>query len=529
MSEIRLSFLRRHWGRVTLSLIFLFILAWALAWISSGFSDVAGWGSFFAVLLLGAGILFGVWQTSQSPASPGWLAGLLVGAALLRLGIGVFWYLALPEWGYETEVQRAGYVMEDAFRRDRTAWELAVSDEPLWRAFSGYRQADQYGGLLFLSAGVYRYLGGSEHRPLLMVVLAAATSAAGVLLAWGFAWRVWGPRVARCAAWGLALYPEAVLLGSSQMREAFTVTLAAGAFFGLAGYLQGRRWGLYWLGGTLALGLLLSPPFTGLLIGALAVAALWLGGRRMLHHGWVWALLLVLTVLVMTGVWLGWRQLAPEGVSNPLALIGWWFKRTWIWQAYLTERASGWLQKIFDSSPEWLRLPLLLGYGIVQPFLPAALVADGAPLWRGVAIWRALGWTLLLPLLLYAPFKAWREGGRRSWERALSLIVWGVIVLAALRGGGDQWDNPRYRAAFAGLQLALGGWVLVSSRKATDPWLRRAVVGLGLVLLWFLPWYLRRYTAFRWPVVDLFKTLGLGLVTAVLYLIWDWLGSQKEP
>jgi len=44
-------------------------------------------------------------------------------------------------------------------------------------------------------------------------------------------------------------------------------------------------------------------------------------------------------------------------------------------------------------------------------------------------------------------------------------------------------------------------------------------------LLWFVPWYLHRYTPLTWPVVDLFKTLGLGLATAVLVLLWDWARS----
>jgi hypothetical protein len=47
------------------------------------------------------------------------------------------------------------------------------------------------------------------------------------------------------------------------------------------------------------------------------------------------------------------------------------------------------------------------------------------------------------------------------------------------------------------------------------------------VLVWFLPWYLRRYTAFSWPVEDLFKTLGLGFTSAVLYWIWDWARENK--
>jgi hypothetical protein len=169
---------------------------------------------------------------------------------------------------------------------------------------------------------------------------------------------------------------------------------------------------------------------------------------------------------------------------------------------------------------------MLVLYGIVQPFLPAALIdVTGAPIWRLIAIWRAAGWTLLLPLLVYAPLRALRNG---NMERALSLGVWLVILVASFRGGGDAWDNPRYRLTFAGLQLALAAWAWAEQRRVPDPWLRRVLVGAGLVLLWFVPWYLRRYVHFTWAVVDLFKLLGLGLASAVLYWIGDVAGEAAK-
>jgi hypothetical protein len=179
----------------------------------------------------------------------------------------------------------------------------------------------------------------------------------------------------------------------------------------------------------------------------------------------------------------------------------------------------------------YLHSPLLMGYGVVQPFLPAALGdASGAAVWRLIAIWRAVGWTLILPFMVYAPLRAMRRidpRQRPGWSTSrlvlgLSLVVWIGILIAAYRGGGDQWDNPRYRAAFSGLQAVLVAWVLVAQRRRPDPWLRRAVVGIGFILLWFLPWYLRRYLFVPWPVDDVFKTLGLGFACAALFCLWDW-------
>ena len=59
----------------------------------------------------------------------------------------------------------------------------------------------------------------------------AAISALAVPFTWGFARRI-DDEVAKWAAWGMALYPEAILLGSSQMREALMMTFAAVAFYG---------------------------------------------------------------------------------------------------------------------------------------------------------------------------------------------------------------------------------------------------------------------------------------------------------
>jgi hypothetical protein len=47
------------------------------------------------------------------------------------------------------------------------------------------------------------------------------------------------------------------------------------------------------------------------------------------------------------------------------------------------------------------------------------------------------------------------------------------------------------------------------------------------MLAWFLPWYIRRYTPLEWPVVDLFKTIGLGLASAALLMFWDWVRGQS--
>jgi hypothetical protein len=60
----------------------------------------------------------------------------------------------------------------------------------------------------------------------------------------------------------------------------------------------------------------------------------------------------------------------------------------------------------------------------------------------------------------------------------------------------------------------------MEQRRTADPWLRRAMISVALILAWFVPWYLQRYL--QLPVGDLFKTFGLGVASAVLYIMWDW-------
>ena len=482
-----------------------------LAWVSSGFQSVSGWGSFVVILLAAAGVSWLSFQLLKKEDFPRWLVWLVIGAAALRLALGAFWFAALPEWGYPNEIQQAGYVMFDPFLRDGKAWDLAQSDLPLSAAFQGYTSHDQYGGLLYISALIYRTLGGSEHLPLQVVAFGAIISGLAVLFAWGFARRLWGAQVAALAAWGIAFYPEAVFLGSSQMREAFTIPLGAALAYLLVRWWQDRRpVDLAWFG--------LLALITGLI---------------------TWAYLILLGVvlgLLLLGLWLEQhvpikltlkRSLLAAGLGA-LAIVA----ASYLWniltrmsafQGYLTERASGMMQAVYDRLPEFLHVPFMVGYGVVRPLLPAVLIEHGeSALWRWVGIMRSAGWTVLLVLLVYTSFQVIRKG---AWFKSAGMLVWGnwlMVLVASFRAGGDMWDNPRYRAGFAAFQLALVGWALVQQRADRDPLLRRiivaAVLGFGVLILWYLP----RYTAVPWSSGRIENWLAAGVLIGGLYWLWDW-------
>ncbi|MBN2547553.1 MAG: glycosyltransferase family 39 protein [Anaerolineales bacterium] len=525
------------WKPLALILGTSILLAFLLAWISTG--SIYSVLPFLVITLLSGLMLWGAWGLFGKEQLPGWLGYLLVGAVLLRLAAGVVWYVALPGWGHDSQAEKAGYIMADAAERDQEAWKLAQSDQPLWSAFRNNRSADQYGGMLFISALVYRYLGGQAHLPLQMVVISAAFSSLAVLFTWGLARRAWSAPTARLAAWGMALYPEVVLLGSSQMREAFLVPLTAAAFYGLLRYRQNNeRAGLVWGVAAVLLCLAFSPPIAILLLALLAITTLAMAGsfKDLLRQRWFWPVAIALLLIVLAGVWLALKQFAPARMNNPLEMISWWLRKSADLQAYLSQHASGWMQKIFRSTPEWMHLPLLVTYGVLQPFLPAALVAGShAPAWPWIVAWRSIGWTVLLVFLIYALILAFLEKSKDQnpfgprFARLTSLTVWVVVLLASFRGGADMWDNPRYRASFAGLQIALAAWAWIEHRRQADPWLRRVLVGVALILAWFMPWYLRRYTGLEWPVVDLFKTLGLGFASTILFILWDWARVDPLP
>lgn len=506
-------------------------LSLLLAWFSSGFEGIQFWSQFLPVVLVGAGILLFAWlgvKADRSFEVPIWLGWLILGAALLRILIGAIWFVGLPEWGYGSDVEQAGYIMADAHARDIPAWELAQTTEPLWKSLPDYRKADQYGGMLFLSALVYRYLGGDPHQPLQMIVLAASVSSLAILFTWAFAMRVWGDKVARVAAWIIAIFPDAIILGGSQMREAFLMTLVATSLYGLARFRQDRSWsGLAWLVLGLLFMLPFSPPITGIFIIATLLLALTFEGWNLFRQPRFWIIIGGIAIVAGVGIYLAWGRIAPEGINDPVSLVIWWFQQSARWQAHFVKRSSTVIRKIFKITPDWSHVLILMFYGILQPFLPAAILDQGIQVWKGIAIWRSIGWTLMLPFLLVAPLFVWgrREGKRLAF--VLTIIVWIGILIASLRSGGDLWDNPRYRLIFISMQAVLVAWVWFEQRRSKNPWLARMAIALAIFLAWFVPWYLQRNEFISWPIEDVFKTLGIGLASVILVFLWTFVRGKS--
>jgi 4-amino-4-deoxy-L-arabinose transferase-like glycosyltransferase len=445
-------------------------------------------------------------------------------AFLLRLGLGVFAYYALPLWGYDTPPQQAGYLFLDAYRRDTQARELALSSAPLAQALDEKFASDQYGGLLWLSALVYRYL---HPHPLGMVTLAALVGAWGGWFVYQIGKRLGEEKIARFAALLHLFYPDSVLLGAAQMREPFLMTLLAMTFYAALVLFSASpaRSAWFWLGLGLAGLFLLSPGFVALALLGAGGWAFW-GGRKISWQVGAAGLGIFLLALLLLS--LSWQNLVTMKGGGFLGVLGSWARETTKWNALTLKGSSGIVQVMFESLPRSLVLPFVTVYGILQPVLPAALIEPGIPLWQSLGILRALGWYALLPLLGFAPFALASHPQRRQWLW-LAGITWGWVILASARGGGDQWDNPRYRIiALVWMALLAAQAFYALPHSPARRWLWRIVAVLAIIVLVFSHWYSWRYWGIGYNL-GIRNTVGLALALSALLVGADWLRERTRP
>jgi hypothetical protein len=446
-------------------------------------------------------------------------------AFALRLAFGVFAYHALPVLGHDSQTQQAGYLFYDAARRDAAAWGLAKSDLPLSEAFSGKYESDQYGGLLALSALVYRIIPSDTHQPLWVVTLAALAGGLGVVFAVLAAGQALGESASRRVGWIMALLPESILLGASQMREPFIILFLAMGFYGTLVWRKTPKQAAI-LGGLALLGLLtVSPGFAALLV-FVSLGWLFLDGRRVpLKFILVGLGILALALVALA---LSWQGLVSMR-SGPLGIFGDWARETVRWNQYVLGRSSGIVQLLFEALPPFLHLPFVAIYGILQPVLPAALIEQPAlPFWQVVGGLRAGGWYALLPILAYAPFAAWNlpdPRQRRQWLW-ISAVVWVWIVIAALRGGGDQWDNPRYRIILLVWMAMLAAMTCEQLKITRDRWFLRILAVEAVILVVFTHWYAFRYLGIGFNL-GIRNTLALAIGLSVLLVVGDWVREKK--
>jgi hypothetical protein len=244
-----------------------------------------------------------------------------------------------------------------------------------------------------------------------------------------------------------------------------------------------------------------------------------------------WKGILAVAAVFMVGLFLLSSSLNRSGefdATSPLHVINDWMKIAVRMNVYEIESGSGWVQKIFDEGPSWIRLPFIAIYGVAQPVLPATVIHPTKLIWTIIGFLRGLGWYVLLPLLILSFVAATGSRSRRiRAERSRSIILWLSllvvlwVLLAALRGGADLYDNPRYRTILFMWQAVLAGYVWVWWRETRNAWFTRVVLMEVLFLLVFTQWYASRY--YHWGgqlSFPIMIALILGLWGIVLGIGW---------
>jgi hypothetical protein len=447
-------------------------------------------------------------------------------AFALRFAGGVATYLALPINGFEDADDTAGYVYTDAHRRDLQAWNLATSDRPILDAFNKKFAYDQYGGLLAFSAFVYRYMSPDAHRPLMLVLLSAFVAALGLPFAWKAVVHEWGEKVAVTFAWIYALYPESVLLGGSSMRESYLLLFSACVLWGFVNWhalnktsdkhlFEARS--LTWLIFGIV-GMLLVSPVVALVTLVLFAGWIYFTSEHSLPP---WRGVLVIAVVFVLGFLVLASSLDRGTLTGgtPLSVVNKFLREaTKLNLAHLIT-GSGWIQKLFNEIPEWMQIPFVLIYGLFQPVLPAAFVEPTTLTWRIIAIARAVGWYSLLPALIlsFGAAAGLGDAQKRNLLLWLGLNVWGWVLLTSLRGGADQWDNPRYRTIMFLWQAILAAHVWVWWRETRNLWVVRILAMEAVFLAFFGQWYATRYlqVGYQLPFGQLVAII-IGLWTAIL-------------
>ncbi len=520
-----------------------------LSFIQDG-SWLIGWLGFSFLFLLVLTLL----RLSTKWAEGGkTLAWIVVLAFALRFIGGVTTYLVLPINGYANdEDDRAGFIYTDAHRRDAQARDLASSEDSLFGAFNQSYAYDQYGGLLTMSAFVYRYISPDAHRPLMLVLISTFMAALGVPFLWKAIKQKWDINLALAACWIYALYPESILVGGSAMREPYLMAFSAFTLWGFVNFPymgldttarpnenQDSKPAAYstimkifdsrvWLAIGI-IGMLFVSPIVAL--ATLVILGGWVYFARAEKSPPWWGIASALLVFIL-GLFMLSSALNRNGEFNstsPLHVVSDWLKLAIQWDVYQLERGSGWVQKLFNEMPEWLRLPFVMAYGVFQPVLPAALVEPTTLTWRIIGILRAVGWYMLLPILIISFFMAWNlpNEERKLWLW-LSAAVWGWILFTALRGGGDQWDNPRYRAILFLWQALLAARVLIWQRETRSPWLWRVIAMEIIFVLFFGQWYASRYYYLGGQLPFAFMVLVILGLWGIIFLGGLWRDKTRQ-
>lgn len=485
------------WIEISISIIAGFILASLAAGLYGAEYFWQGLPGAFALSFISILLLFLAWRVADKSKAAGWI---MAAAFLLRLLLGLGLTAWLPQVGYDTPQQKAGYLFRDAFERDKESWGYNLSDESLWDVYWVGFDTDQYGGLLLIGAMVYRMFSPDLHRGAFLIVLSAFFAALAVPFLWKAIRHSWPEKIAMMTVLIYSFYPDSVLYSSSQMREPYVLAFSTIAFWAVQTWRDHRMRSLVSFLASAGLMMLISAKVS-------------------------------LFILVFLLVWFVLEHYPPQKRRTQfiflaalivgsflMVIFSWgWLKESMAWELLVSVQNSGWVQKIVtDLGSSW-QLPFLTGYGLVQPLLPAAIAEPSIVLWKTIAIVRAAGWYLILPFLGFGFFSIMLEkNSSKRWLllwTAIFMTIW--LLLSSARAGGDLWDNPRYRLMFLPWMGLFVSWALEMAKVNKNGWLLRWIVLIWSFVALISHWYVGRYTHW-YTAFDLKWYLGSFTLMSIL-------------
>lgn len=494
--------------RLATAIILGLVVSWVFYYFSGfNFNDVF-WGTWLLTSLLFL-MLINLYQKFGPTKFLSWVIGI---SLFLRLGLGLITTEHLLDWGYDQEPYQSGYLFKDAYSRDLQAWDLAKSDQPIWAAFSSDFFTDQYGGLLALSSFIYRLLTPSAHFQINIIFIVSMINVIGILfLAGGLQERDKNKElsiVSKIIILIFAFYPEGILFSASQMREPILLGLSGFLFW----IVHKQNFNIWWRFGLFSI-ISLLLIMVSLKIGIFIIFSFFIW---MLFQSYKNQIMIFRSKIIIIPIIL-------------FAIIAFYFSYNWIleagkWDAILLEQNSGFVQYIVSIIGVRYRLLFASLYGLFQPVLPAALIEPSKIFWKILNSLRAFGWYLFIPTLVYGLVYYFRLKEKKEKYQFLFLWLLSVfwIYLSSIRAGGDMWDNPRYRLSFL---LIIGYVVAVAfyhGWKTKDHWLIRFYIAHLVFILFFLQWYISRYTglfvnlSFFQMVYVLIFIFGIILITGVI-------------
>lgn len=468
--------------RFGLAIIFGSTISWIFYFFSEfNFKDVF-WGTWLFISLLFLLLIY-IIQKSDTPKFLVWVVGI---SLFLRLGLGLITTENLIDWGYDQEPYQSGYLFKDAYSRDNQAWDLAISDQPIWAAFSSDFFTDQYGGLLALSSLIYRVFTPNAHFQINIIFFVTMINVIGILLlAIGLREKnkeIGFSTTSKIIILIFSFYPDAILFSASQMREPLLLGISACLFWTIHKQ-EIMIWNRFVHFSLFSIFILLISLKIGIFV---------------IFSFLIWMLFQPYRKQIKV---LNSKNIILPGVV--IVIVALYFSYNWIleagkWDAVLLERNSGFVQYIVSIIGSRYRLLFASMYGLFQPVLPAALVEPSKLFWKILNSLRATGWYLFIPILVYGIVYFFRENVKiKKFE---FLFIWSLsvfwILLSSIRAGGDMWDNPRYRLSFLIFIAYVVGVAFYHGWKTKDHWLTRFFVAEFVFILFFLQWYISRYTGF---------------------------------